>query len=124
MNMNLAIIGSREFTDQVKFELYLHEAIEQWGMPDKIVSGGARGADTLGERWAKANGYTIDNGKLIIHKADWDKHGKAAGIIRNYDIIRDATHFLAFPSHKGRGTQHTVGVAQGKNMPVIINWID
>jgi hypothetical protein len=122
--MRLAIIGNRNFTDEARFEKCVAEALATWECerPDKIVSGGARGADSLAEQWARRNGFAEED--IIVHAANWKRDGKAAGIIRNYDIVRDATHFLAFPSRSGRGTQHTIGVAQGKGKPVIVHYID
>jgi hypothetical protein len=47
----------------------------------KIVSGGADGADTLGEEFAKK--YKM---KLCRKKANWNKYGRAAGPIRNKEM--------------------------------------
>jgi hypothetical protein len=47
----------------------------------EIVSGGAQGADALGERFAEWNGTAVKK-----FPADWDKHGKAAGHIRNREM--------------------------------------
>jgi len=44
----------------------------------KLVSGGAKGADTLAERFAKELGIDCE-----VFLADWNKHGKAAGFIHN-----------------------------------------
>jgi len=118
--MRLAIIGSRTFNDQKRFDKWIAEAIDLWGMPDEVVSGGARGADRLGEKWACANGIEV-----TIYLPDWIKHGKAAGPIRNRDIISRATHVLAFPSHRGKGTQHSISLAKkDASKKLIINWID
>jgi predicted Rossmann fold nucleotide-binding protein DprA/Smf involved in DNA uptake len=80
--MKLAIIGSRDFND---YKL-LTQTLETYR--DKItivVSGAARGADSLGEKWA------IENKKeTLIFPADWDKYGKRAGYIRNEDIIKNS----------------------------------
>ena len=55
--MRIAIIGSRTFND---YEL-LQETLENYkDQISVIVSGGARGADTLGERWAKENNIKTD----------------------------------------------------------------
>lgn len=89
-------------------------------MPSEVVSGGARGADTLGEKWARSKNIPV-----TIYKPDWIKHGKAAGPIRNRDIIERATHVLAFPSRKGKGTQHSLSLAEkDPTKKVLIHWID
>jgi len=65
-----------------------------------IVSGGARGADTLAENYAKMIGVNT-----IIFKADWKKYGRAAGMIRNKDIIAQADVVVAFWDGKSKGTK-------------------
>ena len=119
-NMKLAIIGSRTFTDKKTFDALMNEAIELWGMPEEVVSGGAWGADKLGERWALSRGI-----KVTIFRPEWNKYGRSAGPIRNRDIIATATHVLAFPSRKGKGTQHSIGLAQkDPNIKLLVHWID
>ena len=118
--MKLAIIGSRNFTDQSRFDVWMTDVVELWGMPTEVVSGGARGADTLGERWAKKN-----NIPTSIFRPDWIKYGKAAGPIRNRDIIAQATHVVAFPSRRGRGTQHSIGLTRKDlKKKLQVYWID
>ena len=50
---------------------------------DEIVSGGARGIDSLGEKYAKTKGISVK-----VFKPNWDKYGKSAGIIRNYEMAK------------------------------------
>jgi hypothetical protein len=85
-NMKLAVVGSRDFTDykMVKKEL------DKLNF-DLMVSGGARGADSLGERYADEHGI-----ETFIFKPDWTKHGKAAGMIRNKDIVDACDVLIAF----------------------------
>jgi hypothetical protein len=117
--MKLAIVGSRNFTDIDKFNKCITEVVELWGKPDEVVSGGARGADTLGEKWAQANGIPT-----TIYKPDWTKYGKRAGIIRNIDIITRASHVIAFPSKSGKGTQHSIKLAKEQSKKLLVYWID
>lgn len=113
--MKLAIIGSRDFND---YKL-LTQTLETY--KDKItivVSGAARGADSLGERWA------IENGKqTIIFPADWDKYGKRAGYIRNEDIIKNSDCVIAFWDGISKGTNHSITLASRYNKPVKIVYI-
>lgn len=117
--MKLAIVGSRNFTNKKLFGETIIYILQVWGIPLEVISGGAKGADTLGEKWANEN-----NIPTIIFYPDWEKHGKAAGPIRNKDIISAATHVLAFPSRTGRGTQHSIRLAQEQNKEIHIVWID
>ena len=81
--MRVAVVGSRFFTDYdyVKSSL---DAINNVYKITVIVSGGARGADSLGERYARENGI-----EFVLFAADWNKHGKAAGPIRNKQLIEE-----------------------------------
>ena len=117
--MKLAIVGSRDFADVDKFKEMMEFATSLWGNPEVVISGGARGADTLGEQWAKSL-----NIPTIIYNPDWSTYGKRAGILRNIDIINNSTHVIAFPSKRGKGTQHSIKLAEKQGKPLIIHWID
>lgn len=119
--MKLAIVGSRDFVNRAQFEEWVAEALTTWGIgvPEVVVSGGARGADTMGENWARSRDIPTQ-----IYRPDWQGKGKAAGFIRNRDIIDEATHVLAFPSRKGKGTQHSIELAKQQKKPVLVYWID
>lgn len=59
------------------------------------------GVDRAAERWAKSAKGVIDE----PHPADWNKHGRAAGNIRNTEMVRTGAHIcLAFPGPKSTGT--------------------
>lgn len=75
--------------------------------PLEIVSGGARGADSLAERYANERGLAT---KIFL--PDWESHGKGAGFIRNRDIVDYADYVIAFWDFKSKGTGHTVGLAK------------
>jgi hypothetical protein len=117
--MKLAIVGSRHFTDTNRFDKWIKESVDLWGTPEEVVSGGARGADTLGEKWAQTNDIPT-----TIYKPDWIRYGKRAGIIRNVDIITRATHVVAFPSKTGKGTQHSISLAEEQGKKLLVYWID
>jgi len=109
-----AIVGSRDFTDYALFK-----SIVDWYLPQMtgVVSGGARGADTLAERYAREQ-----NIPLTVHNAEWNLHGKKAGYLRNKLIVRDADHMIAFLVSNSKGTQHSIDLAHDKGIPVdIIN---
>lgn len=77
-----------------------------------VISGGARGADSLGEQWARARGIP-----LLVKPADWETHGKAAGYIRNQEMLsQGAEYVVAFPG--GRGTSHMKRIAHAAGVPV------
>lgn len=72
----------------------------------EIVSGGARSADKLGERYAKEH-----NLRLKIFPADWDKYGKRAGYIRNEEMAKYANCLIAFWDGQSKGTAHMIDLA-------------
>ena len=121
--MNLGIVGSRNFTDYNSFKRAVFKVLEEWNIElkniENIVSGGAKGADTLGEKFSKKYGLNI-----IIYKPNWNLHGKKAGILRNTDIVEKSTHMIAFPSKYGKGTQDSIRKAENKKIPIKVLYID
>ena len=109
--MTLAIIGSRD-CPAVDIEAYLDE------LPDAIVSGGARGADTYAREFAEKKGI-----RLIEHLPDYAKYGKAAPLVRNRLIIDDCDKVLAFWDGKSRGTKQTLDYAEKMGKPKKIVYI-
>lgn len=112
--MKIAIIGSRTFDDysllQETLKLYKSKIT-------LIVSGAAKGADSLGEKWALEN-----NIKTLIFPANWNKYGKRAGFIRNEDIIKNCDCVIAFWDNKSKGTAHSISLCEKYNIPYkIIN---
>ena len=113
MSYKLAIIGGRDFNDQdllLKYMgLFLFEDVEE------IVSGGANGADSLGERYANYYGIPVK-----IFKAEWAKYSKSAGFIRNQTIVDNCDMVLAFWDGVSRGTADTIAKAKKAKKPTFI----
>jgi hypothetical protein len=87
----LIIAGGRDFTDYAMMEKAFAKFMA--GIQDTeltIISGTAGGADRLGERIAKEYGLP-----LLQMPANWDKHGRSAGYIRNAEMAEQGTHLLA-----------------------------
>lgn len=108
--MKVAVIGSRSFNDYEEVKRTL-SAINI----TLLVSGGAKGADTLGEQYAKEN-----NIPTKIFYPDWEKHGKAAGMIRNTDIINEAELVVAFWDQKSNGTRDSIQKAEKAGKKILI----
>jgi len=113
MPKNIAIVGSRSFTDYAVFKAKLSEV--SISSDDTIVSGGAKGPDSMAEKYASERGM-----KTIIHKPDWDRYGKSAGFLRNQLIIDDADLVIAFHDGKSRGTASSISLAKKSNKPLIV----
>ena len=111
IDYKLAIIGSRTFNDQKLFD----KTLAFLPKPVMIVSGGAKGADSFGAQYAADN-----NIPALIHSPDWEKHGKAAGFIRNEFIVRDCDVVLAFWDGKSNGTRDSLNHAKKLKKPTII----
>lgn len=119
-NAKLAIVGSRDYNDYNQFKSNVDKSCKEWNIrPSSIISGGAKGADSLAERYAKEKGI-----KMTVYKAEWDMFGNAAGILRNIEIITAATHVIAFPSRKGKGTQNSIKLAKKRELPLKVFKID
>ncbi len=110
--MIFAVVGSRDFTNYALFSKVLDEP---YPFMTGIVSGGARGADTLAARFAIERGIL-----LVVHKADWKGKGKSAGYQRNKLIVRDADYMIAFLAETSKGTRHSINLAGEKGIEVRI----
>lgn len=106
MEAVLAIVGSRSFSD---YDLMCREIELFCPNVTKIVSGGAKGADTLGERYASEHDIPTE-----ILLPDWKAYGKSAGILRNKDIVAASTHVIAFWDGVSPGTKHSIQEARKK----------
>ncbi|WP_353653849.1 DUF2493 domain-containing protein [Halomonas sp. S3-1-1] len=103
------IAGGRAFNDYALMKRKL-DAIFANQSCVEIVSGGASGADSLGERYAQERGWPMKR-----FPADWDL-GRRAGPLRNAQMVAYATHLVAFPG--GRGTADCVNQARGAGLLV------
>ena len=113
------VAGGREFNDYELLKRKLDGAlVNKVSEGITIVSGAARGADKLGEQYAKERGYTIDS-----HPDDWDQYGKSAGYIRNKEMAQNADALLAFWDGKSRGTKHMIDLAEKQGIKVhVVNY--
>ena len=117
MVYKIIIAGGRDFDDydMLKSEMdkYLFEDVgistATGGYPDEVevVTGCARGADALGERYAVENGYLV-----IYFPANWDQHGRAAGPIRNREMAEYAGTCVVFWDGKSRGSKNMIDTAR------------
>ena len=110
--LKIGVIGSRGFND---YKLVCDTLNPYKNIVYQIVSGGAKGADSLGEKWANENHI-----KTLIHRPDWDKHGKAAGFIRNELIVDDSNLIISFWDGMSRGSEHSMNLAKDQGKEVII----
>ena len=101
------IAGGRDFNDYQRLCKTMDYLLKNKVPEVTIISGGARGADSLGERYANERGFS-----LIIMKADWEKYGKSAGIIRNKEMLSTADEVVCFWNRVSRGTGHMIKITK------------
>lgn len=110
--LKVIIAGSRDFNDYQLLEKLADMYFQNYSPGQiEIVSGGARGADCLGERYAQARGMA-----LRVMPADWNTHGKSAGYRRNEEMAKYATHCIVFWDGESRGTKHMIDLATKYNL--------
>lgn len=116
--IRIIIAGGRDFSD---YKL-LEDSVMQWiadfhGFDYEQVAvltgltGAAKGADALGVKFAQK--YFIED---IAFPADWNKHGKAAGPIRNTEMARSATHCICFWDCESKGTRDMIRKAKNAGL--------
>lgn len=111
------IAGGRDFDDYVYMSTKLNELFNDPNTFNnkaiKVISGMAKGADTLGIRYADEHKLT-----KILFPANWKEYPRIAGFLRNNDMLSVATHLIAFWDGKSNGTKHMIEIAQMKGISV------
>lgn len=114
--MKIIIAGSRTYNDYSRLSEFCDQVISS--MPETkitIVSGCAKGADMLGERYASERGYEV-----IKYPADWDKYGKSAGFLRNEEMAKVGHILIAFWDGQSKGTEHMINLGKKHNLKIEI----
>ena len=110
--MRVIIAGSRGFNDYRKLEEKMDHLLQN--QKDVIIiSGNAKGADTLGETYAVARNYGLET-----YPADWDEYGKSAGYIRNEQMAKIADAAVIFWDGVSKGSKHMIDLAHKHNLKV------
>lgn len=104
--MNIAIVGSRGFTDYETLKSFILLRIDLNNIYE-VISGGAKGADKLGEQFARE--FNLQFNEIL---PDWNLYGKKAGFVRNKDIIKHSDIVFAFWDGESKGTKHSIELAQ------------
>ncbi len=110
------VCGSRDFTDRGLVDAKLDEVRERLGgIPMRVISGAARGADRMAAEWAARNGVPCDE-----YPADWDRYGRSAGYRRNEQMLTEGQPQLvvAFPQGESRGTRMMMQIASQARVAV------
>jgi Domain of unknown function (DUF4326)/YspA, cpYpsA-related SLOG family len=110
--MKLIIAGSSTFTD--------YQRLCQVLAPDRhriaqVLTGGARGADQLGYRWAWKHAVTHQ-----LFRAEWARFGKSAGMRRNHQMAQAGDVLVAFWDGQSPGTAHMIQCMEQRGKPVVV----
>ena len=118
MRFAVIIAGTRTFDD---FDLLCRKCDVFFSdkKPTAIICGEARGADTLGRRYAEDHGISVES-----YPADWDHYGRSAGFIRNKEMASRADALVAFWDGKSRGTKNMIEIARSKGIPIRVVMIE
>lgn len=114
--MKVIIAGSRDITDLETVK----EAVSRSGFRiSEVVSGCARGVDTLGEVVAVGLGVPIKR-----FPAFWNEYGKRAGYLRNVEMADYADGLVAIWDGVSNGTLHMITVAKKNDLKVFVYRVD
>ena len=112
--IRLIVAGSRKFQDEYVFERYLLAYLAEYD-EITIITGMARGPDIMAYDYAQYHEIPV-----LEFPADWDKYGKSAGYIRNAEMLKTATHLLAFWDGSSKGTKNMIDIAIKAGLDVTV----
>lgn len=126
--VRIIIAGGRDFSDYELLKRSVHAVIDgdrlKEHYPIEFISGAARGADKLGEKFATENIYFLKR-----FPADWDRYGKRAGYIRNEQMAKYASEdnsygiLIAFWDGESKGTKLMIDLAKRYGLEIhVINY--
>jgi hypothetical protein len=110
--MKLIIAGSRTFAD---YQLLCQTLAPERPHITQVLTGGARGADQLGYRWAWKHAI-----RHQLFRAEWERFGKSAGVRRNAQMAQDGDVLIAFWDGQSPGTRHMISYMQQLGKPVVV----
>lgn len=114
---NVIVAGSRSFAVYSLLSQSLDELFSA-KKPTAILCGEAKGADTLGRRYAEAHHIPI-----LSFPADWNKYGRGAGYIRNGEMLKHADALVAFWDGKSKGTRHMINISRKAGIVVHVVFV-
>ena len=120
MIKRVVIAGCRNYENYEEAKLYIDKCISSIKEQNKIIilSGGARGADNIGEHYAIENGFQIE-----CYPAEWNIYGRKAGPIRNQKMAEACDIVICFWDGQSRGTKSMISCAEKLQKTVYIKQI-
>jgi hypothetical protein len=118
MGKRVLVCGDRAYPDAAYLWRRLDEYLPE--PPEVVIDGAAAGADTMAHEWADAHGYAT-----LRFPAEWAKYGRAAGPVRNRQMIVEGHPDLVIAFHRdlvnSKGTKDMVRQARGHGIDVIVD---
>lgn len=114
--MKWIIAGGRDFDDAERLREIASRIIRPG---DTILSGAAKGADTLGAEFARRNGLDLEE-----YPAEWERLGRGAGYARNHQMCQNADGLLAFWDGYSKGTKHCIEEAHKARLEIHIYYYE
>lgn len=120
MIKRIVVAGCRDYEDYDGAKAYIEMCIKQIREKYTLIflSGGCKGADMLGERYANENGFRIER-----YPADWQKYGKSAGPKRNLQMVKACDYVICFWDGKSHGTASLISFAKEFKKPLKVKRI-
>lgn len=120
MIKRVVIAGCRDYNNYDEAKIYIDFCLSNIRQENEIiiVSGCASGADAIGERYARENGFKVEK-----YPANWGKYGKGAGPMRNRQMAEVCDYVICFWDGKSRGTKSMIEFAKDFNKPVRVKKI-
>lgn len=109
----LLVTGGRDYNNKAKVFEVLDLLHEKYGVTT-VIHGAAKGADSLASLWCKERLVTE-----IACPADWKLHGRAAGPIRNQQMLTEHQPDLVIAFPGGRGTANMCKIAHAAGVEVL-----
>jgi len=120
VGLHVLVCGGRDYQNVEQLYKVLDWVDGSWESADSIgpistiISGHARGADQLAEKYANEKNIPLE-----VYPAEWDVYGKSAGVIRNQEMLDEGQPDLVVAFPGGNGTAHMVKIAQKANVMML-----
>lgn len=120
MVKRIVVAGCRDYEDYGGAKAFIEMCIKKIREKHTLIflSGGCKGADMLGEKFADENGFSIER-----YPADWQKYGKSAGPLRNLHMAKACDYIICFWDKKSRGTASLIYYAKKLKKPIKVKII-
>jgi hypothetical protein len=112
--MRIIVTGGRDFANRNMLNTLL-DNMNSHGPITEVVEGGARGADRMAREWAHTRGIPC-----ITVPANWDRHGRSAGMIRNIQMLVDFPEHVVVAFPGGRGTTGMIAETRKRKRNIIV----